>query len=235
LNSHLTERGLQKTFVGNVHVYCASEWAEKSSCLLHDLVFTISSSQGYCNVMLTGGRSAERLYCAWRSHPDFTLMQGVNFYFGDERCVTPDTINSNFQMIHSTLFTPTIPNGCKIFRIHGEAENPKIEAQRYASLLPDSIDILLVGVGADGHIASMFPGDKSWLDSREDVIHVSSSSHPFDRITITSNIIGKSKNVIVLAPGIEKASIYSVVTTCSRGALEIPAFLVADKIWLLDR
>jgi 6-phosphogluconolactonase len=137
-------------------------------------------------------------------------------------------------MINSTLFTPTTPNGCKVFRIHGEAEDLKIEAQRYASLLPDSIDILLVGVGADGHIASMFPGDKSWLDSRENVIHVSSSSHPFDRITITSNIIKKSKNVIILAPGTEKASVYSMLKTCSMGVLEIPAFLVANKLWLMD-
>lgn len=220
--------------MGNFYLYSAAEWAKKSSCLLQDLASTISSSQGYCNVMLTGGRSAERLYCAWKKHPNFALLNGVSFFFGDERCVAPNSIHSNFQMANSILFSPILPGGCRILRIHGEAEDPEAEALRYASLLPDSIDILLVGVGSDGHIASMFPGDKSWLNSSKKVIHVSSNMHPFNRITITSNVIKISKNVFVLAPGTEKALLYSKLSEDLSNILLMPALLVADKVWLLD-
>lgn len=218
----------------NYLLFGASVWAKDSAWMLHKLVFDITSLQGFCNVMLTGGRSAEAVYYAWKAHPNFSLLKGVNFFFGDERCVDPDSFDSNFRMVSSSLFASVPLGGCNIFRIHGEAKDLEAEAIRYSSLLPESIDILLLGVGVDGHIASMFPGDKSWLNSGKKVIYVSSSSHPFDRITITPNVISISKNVFVLAPGVEKAQLYLRMSEDLTNILEMPALLVADKVWLLD-
>jgi len=218
----------------NIFIYRSDHWAKLSSLKLHNLVCSIVNTQGFCNVMLTGGRSAERLYRAWRMHPDFSLLSGVNFYFGDERCVPPDSLDSNFRMANSELFSPSIPEGCSVFRMHGEAPAPEIEAIRYASILPSSIDVLLLGVGLDGHIASMFPGDEKWRGCKKKVISVSPKSHLFDRITITPEVIKTSKNVFVLAPGKDRASIFSRLTLDSPNELAVPASLVLDKVWLMD-
>jgi 6-phosphogluconolactonase len=218
----------------NIFKYRSDRWAKLSSLKLHNLVCSIVNAQGHCNVMLTGGRSAEKLYRAWRIHPDFSLLSRVNFYFGDERCVTPDSSESNFRMAKSVLFSPSIPEGCSVFRIHGEAPSPEIEAIRYASILPSTLDILLLGVGADGHIASLFPGDEKWHGCKKKVISVSPKSHPYDRITITPEVIKISKNVLVLAPGVDRASIFSKIILTSPNELTVPASLVLDKVWLMD-
>ena len=107
--------------------------------------------------MLTGGGSAARLYKAWRDLPAFQQMIGVSFYFGDERCVPPDHEESNFGMVIQVLFPQGVPTGCSVFRMEADATNLETAAQRYADLLPDSIDVILLGVGEDGHIASLFP------------------------------------------------------------------------------
>ena len=81
----------------------------------------------------------------------------MSFYFGDERCVPPDHDESNYGMEMQTLFSHGVPIECSVFRMEADAIDIEAAAQRYADLLPDSIDVILLGVGEDGHIASLFP------------------------------------------------------------------------------
>ena len=73
-------------------------WPMKAAGLISDNINSFLDEQGKCSVMLTGGRSAARLYKAWRDLPAFQQKTGVSFYFGDERCVPPDHNESNYGM-----------------------------------------------------------------------------------------------------------------------------------------
>jgi 6-phosphogluconolactonase len=134
-----------------------TDWSMKAAGLIQNSINNVLAKQGKCSVMLTGGRSAARLYRAWSNLPAFQQMTGVSFYFGDERCVLPDHAESNYGMAMQTLFPRGVPVGCTVFRMEADDTDIEMAAQRYADILPDSIDILLLGVGEDGHIASLFP------------------------------------------------------------------------------
>ena len=122
-------------------------WPMKAAGLISDNINSFLDEQGKCSVMLTGGRSAARLYKAWRDLPAFQQMTGVSFYFGDERCVPTDHEESNYGMAMQTLFSHGVPIECSVFRMEADAIDIEAAAQRYADLLPDSIDVILLGVG----------------------------------------------------------------------------------------
>jgi 6-phosphogluconolactonase len=109
------------------------------------------------SVMLTGGRSAALLYNEWKKLPNFKTLSNVTFYFGDERCMPPDHPESNYGMAMKTLFSSGVPKGCSVERMIGESEDLVSSAELYAEQLPNIKDILLLGIGDDGHIASLFP------------------------------------------------------------------------------
>ena len=100
----------------NVFSFPVEEWGRRSAALLHQAVRSFLNAQGCCVVMLTGGRSAERLYAAWAQVPDFQRLSDVCFYFGDERCVPPEHPESNFGMVKRVLFMGGVPPGCKLLR-----------------------------------------------------------------------------------------------------------------------
>ncbi len=136
-----------------------TDWPMKAAGLISDNINSFLDEQGKCSVMLTGGRSAAQLYMVWRDLPAFQQMTGVNFYFGDERCVPPDHSESNYRMVMQTLFPNGVPTGCAVFRMEADATDQEEAALRYADLLPDLIDVLLFSVGEDGHIVSLFPNN----------------------------------------------------------------------------
>ena len=86
-----------------------TDWPMKVAGLISDNINSFPDEQSKCSVMLTGGRSAARLYKAWRDLPAFQQMTGVSFYFGDERCVPPDYAESNYGMAIQTLFHHGVP------------------------------------------------------------------------------------------------------------------------------
>jgi 6-phosphogluconolactonase len=113
------------------------EWPMRAAGLINDSVNSVLAEQGKCSVMLTGGRSAARIYKAWNYFPAFQRLNGVNFYFGDERCVPPDHAESNYGMVMRNLFSDGVPAGCAVFRMEADATDLQKVAQRYANLLHD--------------------------------------------------------------------------------------------------
>jgi len=184
--------------------------------------------------MLTGGRSAESLYSAWRELPFFKLLPAVKFYFGDERCVPPGDPDSNYGLAMRSLFAQGVPPSCVVHRM--EAEDPDREGAcfRYEGCLPGKIDVLLLGVGEDGHIASLFPG--SWaLDERvRSVVPVVGTKEPRERLTVTPSVIEGATRVFVLANGEAKAAVLKRVSAGTEDFHLLPACLVSKATWLLD-
>ena len=184
--------------------------------------------------MLTGGRSAERLYSEWRDIPEFKTLKAVSFYFGDERCVSPADSSSNYGMTMRTLFSNGLPLGCSVFRMEADELDLERVSLRYEELLPDKIDILLLSVGEDGHIASLFPGNVVLGESLRRVVPVVGPKTPFKRMTITPAVIASASLVFVLASGEQKAAIFRKIFSSSCDQVSLPACLVKDAVWLLD-
>ena len=93
-----------------------------------------------------------------------------------------------------------MPVNWGVYSINGNSQNRALEAGRYSKLVPDDIDILLLGVGSDGHVASIFPGSNLLQDGRPSVACVSpSNGNLYDRFTFTPQLIARAKIIYLLA------------------------------------
>jgi len=210
-----------------------SEYYSKVTELISEKINSIINKKGRCRVMLTGGRTAHQLYSNW-----FTRLvwdhSKVSYFFGDERCVPSSSGESNYRLVMSTLFPGEVPEGCTIDRIRGEAKELHSEAARYGSLLDEPMDVLLLSVGEDGHIASLFPGDEMLSEYEQRVVQITAYKSPFSRITITPKVIFEATNVIVLAVGREKGRLLSKALEKLQNNTEIPVRIAQDALWYLD-
>ena len=170
----------------------------------------------------------------------------VIIFWGDERCVSPESDESNYKMASESLLNHIPIPDANIFRIKGE-EDPDTEAKRYSEivskLIPSSngipqFDLIMLGLGEDGHTASIFPNNIHLFDSKN-LFEV--SKHPVTkqkRVTATGKIINNSRVVSFLATGKNKSEkVYQILEKKSKWKF-YPASLVDPKngelIWLLD-
>jgi len=177
------------------------------------------------SVLLTGGHTAKKLYVHLLSEKLFSDY-AVDFYFGDERCVPPEDPDSNYGMVMSTLFNSGIPDGCKVHRIIGEADDVVVEANRYASILPDAVDVILLSIGEDGHIASIFPSSDTITEDTALVCHISAPRAPAKRFTITPKVLKSAKKIIVLACGSVKGKVVARALKYPKNVQELPITIV---------
>jgi 6-phosphogluconolactonase len=206
-------------------------WPDNAALIVQYRLNAVRLTGRRCSVMLTGGRSASQLYSSWSRLPEFSRTRGVDFYFGDERCVSPDDPDSNFGLAMRTLFAEGIPDGCAAYRMEAESADAAAAADRYGALLPSSIDILLLGVGEDGHIASLFPHSEALRETRRRVVPVVGPEPPVRRLTVTPPVIRHAQTVFVLAPG-AKMALRAAARQESDDIEALPARLVLDATWL---
>jgi 6-phosphogluconolactonase len=225
----------QTKMIPGIRQFDNAEWPKLASMLIQSQIDSIVERQGQCSVMLTGGRSAERLYGAWSKSPEFQSLKGVRFYFGDERCVPADHPDSNYGMVMRSLFQRSVPTGCSVFSMDGADPDHDAAAMLYEKALPGKMDVLLLGVGEDGHIASLFPGSEALLETGRRVVPVVGPKLPYDRLTITPPVISRAGAVFVLAAGAAKAALLSnILAAPDNDVIKIPARLALHATWLLD-
>jgi len=226
----------QPSSVGNVDFtrYVFDKWPLKSARLIQNRVDIILGERGRCSVMLTGGRSAEQLYTAWRDLSDFKKLSGVVFFFGDERCVSSDSVDSNYGMAMRTLFSQGVPAGCSVCRMEAEHPDRDAAALQYEKILPDKLDVVLFGVGDDGHIASLFPFSPALHENNRRVLPVLATKRPYARLTITPAVIAQSRSIFVLAPGVIKGAALKAALLSPNEIDGFPSRLVLNATWLLD-
>src|SRR5207253_9140313 len=168
-------------------------------------------------------------------------------FFGDERAVPPDHPDSNYRMAHETLLGKVPIPAAQVLRIHGEAPDSEVAAAEYARVLSEAFatrrgelprfDLVLLGLGVDGHTASLFPGSPVLREIFRAVaaVHVAAAQIP-QRLTLTFPVLNAAARVVFLVAGAEKAKIVRAVL--SEQAL-LPAALVrpidGELIWLADR
>lgn len=187
------------------------------------------------SLVLTGGSTAGDAYrlLAEPENRDRLDWGSVELLFGDERRVPPDSRESNYRLAAETLLAGVRPG--RVERMLGEAADPEAEATRYAGLIPEHLDLTLLGMGDDGHCASLFP-DEPVLDEQERLV-VPSHAHyaPFDRYTLTYPALNRSKLVLFFVLGARKAEALGAI---ARGE-DRPSARVQPSdghvIWIVDR
>ena len=153
---------------------------------------------------------------------------------GDERAVPPDHPGANYRMAAETLLDPARVPEERRHRMPAERPDREAAAREYAELLPERPDLVLLGIGADGHIASLFPGSASLLEQERRVVPVQGPRPPTWRLTVTPPVIAAARERIVLANGRDKAAAVARALHGSEDASVCPARLARAGLWILD-
>lgn len=221
---------------------------EASEALAEQLIKEISESEGDTyNIALAGGSTPNRLYSIIGQELDsYALFRKVNFFWGDERCVGPDHEESNFGTAKRNLFGWMKSDLERVYRMRGE-ETPEEEAIRYSDLIKEKLpivngipqfDLILLGLGDDGHTASIFPGQEELLTCDR---LVSKAVHPQskqERITLTGKVINNAKKIVFLVTGKSKATIIDSIFNEKDNYKNYPAYFIKPKNgeveWFID-
>jgi 6-phosphogluconolactonase len=162
---------------------------------------------GLFRLGLAGGNTPRAVYAALAQAPDALPWDRVQITFGDERCVPPDHADSNYRMAYESLLSRVpIPEG-NVFRIRGEIPHAEAALECESRLAAVAArfgedryehDLLLLGLGEDGHTASLFPGSPALQETERNVIPATGPKPPPQRITFTFPLINASKLVVFL-------------------------------------
>jgi len=200
--------------------------------MIQETLLDAIGQRGEATVALSGGHTPEPVY---RRLAELALpWERVSLFFGDERAVPPDDERSNFRMVRAALLDRIAVAPRAAHRMEAERENLDRAADDYADLLPARLDLLLLGIGEDGHTASLFPGSPL-LDERRRMVMPAVAPTPPDRMTITPPVIAAARQTLVIAAGAGKAAAVRRALSEEGTAAECPARLARDGGWLLDR
>ena len=158
------------------------------------------------------------------------MWSRVQVLWGDERCVPPDHVESNYRMARETLLDHVPVPAANVHRIHGE-DDPAIAAAAYETTLRAlaRIDLVLLGLGEDGHTASLFPGGAAVHEQTRWVMAAQAAPGSMWRITLTPAVINAAAEVLFLVSGGAKAGILRRVIAGPRRPQELPAQAIATS------
>lgn len=213
----------------------------------HWLVATLNSLSGELRIALSGGSTPKQLYHLLASAPllDRLPWQRIALYWGDERFVPHDSPQSNYRMVQQTLLAtaPIPPDRIHPIPVDGtpveaalryEAElKQDYGAERFIASQP-LFDVILLGLGVDGHTCSLLPGQPV-LDERGHWVAAVMAGRDEPRITLTYPAVEASRIIAFLVTGAEKARTVKAVRS---GDLDLPAARIrasGDVIWFLDK
>ena len=204
-----------------------------------------------CRVLLSGGRTPEPMYRLLASEPTRSRIDwnSVECYFGDERPVPPDHPDSNYGLVKRTLLEPLGLASPRAYRIRGEASDLDLAAMRYEALLrsrlaaypPEdpSFDLVFLGLGADGHTASLFPGLVIPEDPPRLVVAAWIEALQMKRVTATDRLLNAARRILFLVSGRDKATAAQRTLAPEGRAEPTPASRIAPRageiLWILDR
>jgi 6-phosphogluconolactonase len=173
--------------------------------------------RGVAHLALSGGTTPGRTYELLGAKPQD--LDGVELWFADERCVAPENAESNYRLVAETLLGGAEIEPGRVHRMVGEL-GPEEGARTYAQELtahvpadahghpgPPVLDVIVLGIGPDGHVASLFPGAAT-LDAGDDAVCVGVSDSPKpppERITLSLAVLRAARECVLLATGASKA------------------------------
>jgi 6-phosphogluconolactonase len=209
---------------------------------LVELIDNVLGDRPAINISLSGGSTPKAFFDYWaEAKRDAGFWNRIRLFWGDERCVPPDSELSNYGMTLEHLLGKVPVPAENIFRIRGE-NDPDTEALRYGELIDKEatpFDLIMLGLGDDGHTVSIFPSSIDLWDSRQTCIVNSHPDNGIKRVTITGKVINGASHVAFLATGYSKADKVREIVKNNVGSSYIyPAARVKPEsgniYWLLD-
>lgn len=221
----------------------AAEFFIRSAREAHDRPFRVA---------LSGGSTPRTLYGRLAGTDCATRVEWphVEFYFSDERCVPPDHHESNFKLARDMLFQPLGIKPSQVFRIDGEAGEPDLAAHRYEETIRQQFavrapawprfDLILLGLGDDGHTASLFPSSPPLREKLRATVASESPRGVTHRITFTAPLINHAHRVVFMVSGAQKSpTVHAVLEDDTADANRYPAKLIQPVqgrlIWYLEK
>jgi 6-phosphogluconolactonase len=234
-------------FIVNYKIQISKTVEELSEQFAQLLIDKVNNSKAEFNIALSGGSTPKNIFEYLASHHQNTVgWHKVNFFWGDERCVPPNDSESNYKMAYESLLNRLQIPDSNIFRIKGE-NDPEIEAKEYSKLVEKQLpqinntpkfDLIMLGLGEDGHTASIFPNQKSLLESEK---IYATAVHPETgqkRITLTGRVINNASNIMFIVTGNNKAKVVDEIINQKENYKDYPASLIESQngelYWLLD-
>jgi 6-phosphogluconolactonase len=223
--------------------------AEGAAQIIAEVARDAVAARGRFMVALAGGATPRQTYARLALPPlrDSVPWAQTFVFFGDERCVPPDHAESNYRMAHETLLSKIALPAAQVFRMRGEAEDSDAAAAEYARTLATvfgtrrgevpRFDLVLLGMGLDGHTGSLFPSSPVLKEVFRTVaaVHVTAAAIPH-RLTLTFPVLNAAAQIIFLVSGAEKAKVMKSVLA---DAATLPAGLVVpgqgQLLWMIDR
>jgi len=195
------------------------------------------ASRGSCALALSGGRTPRSAYEVLAAPPFVSAVDWarLDVYFGDERAVPPDAAESNYRMAFDALLCRVPVPPSRVHRMPAERPDRDDACREYERLLPARLDVLLLGMGTDGHTASLFPRSAALAERSRRVVPVSAPVPPAERMTITPPVIAAARHVAVMVAGTAKAPMVARALDGTHVPLDVPVQLAAGAQWFLDR
>ena len=219
--------------------------AEAAADRFVELVGATLRYRNLADVALAGGSTPRAMNALLASPARRATVdwERVRFFFGDERTVAPDDAESNYRMTRETLFDPLGIPPEHVFRMHGE-DDPHAAAAAYAAVLKRELgtrprfDVLYLGMGPDGHTASLFPGTIAGIDDTQLVVANYVPKFTTWRITLTPHVINDATHVVITCGGAAKADSLAGVLEGPPAVETYPVQLVnpvdGELHWLID-
>lgn len=221
--------------------------ADAAAQMFVDSAARAIAASGRFTVALSGGSTPKIMYeaLAAEAYASQVDWNRVHIFWGDERCVPPTDERSNYRMACEALLDHVRIPGVNIHRMEGETEPAAAAAAAYERQLADvfggvvpRFDLVLLGLGENGHIASLFPDMPVLFDENRIVEGYYVDEIDMWRITLTVPVINAASSVAFLVAGSNKASIVNRVLEGERDPSTIPAQLVSPRdgtvLWMLD-
>ena len=214
----------------------AEEYVPRAARAVAGAIEAASAERGGCSLALAGGSTPKPVYQRLAEDPAFDGVpwEKLRVFYGDERCVPAGDPRSNHRMAREALLSRRPVPANRIHPMPGEREDRHRAAGEYAAILPDRFDLVLLGVGADGHTASLFPGSPALAAREPGALAVRSDADPPWRLTITPPVIELARRVIVLARGADKANPIARALAGPWDPVRTPAQLARGGLWILD-
>jgi 6-phosphogluconolactonase len=189
--------------------------------------------RGAAHLALSGGGTPELAYRLMAADPQ--ELDGTEIWFADERCVEPEDPQSNYRLAAETLLQPAGISTARVHRMAGEL-GPARGAERYEEELRERfslpaegvpvLDVIVLGIGPDGHVASLFPGSETLAaDERALCLGVEDSPKPPpERITLSLGVLRAARGCLLLATGASKAD--AIAAMLGEPSRQVPASLL---------
>ncbi len=214
-----------------------------------DLINTTLEEKDSFSLVLSGGNTPRQLYEILAAPPlaDRVPWSRVHLFWGDERCVAQDHPDSNFKMANAALISKVAIPADNVHRIAVESGTPSEVAQAYEQSLQRffggsslNFDLVLLGMGKDGHTASLFPDDSVLHEQVKNVaaVNASAASPAVPRITITFPAINRAAYAMFLVSGEDKREVLqAIVSRTDPAGANYPAARVEPReklIWFVE-